>query len=223
MAKTKSLSRQSYIDAAFAIISTEGVEKLSMRKVASQLGVSAMAMYKHFKNKDELLSAALDEFAWSANVFPSEDLPWQEWIASFAHGMFDALCGEISWVPLLGSIKIGPKAMTITDSFIRKLTDSGFSERDAMEAFLTVIQVVIGAASIQASLDFHQKDSPLLASFTKGSTKGSTTKGSEYFAKAKYSDPFVPSDPFVDPFVMQHRQIDIGLPVVIEALSRRLA
>ncbi|MGI9275446.1 MAG: TetR/AcrR family transcriptional regulator [Endozoicomonas sp.] len=199
MATNKNLNRQSYIDAAFAIISNEGVEKLSMRRVASELGVSAMAMYKHFANKDELLSAALDEFAWSSNVFPPDDLPWQEWVAHFGRGMFDALCGEVSWVPLLGSIKIGPKAMTITASFIKKLTDSGFSERDAMEAFLTIIQVVIGAASIQASMDFHQKDSPLLASFGQRTDKMSSE------SKA----------------LIQHRQVDIGLPMVIESLARR--
>ena len=41
---TVSLNRQRFVDAALSVIAEVGVERLSMRKVAAQLGVSAMAM-----------------------------------------------------------------------------------------------------------------------------------------------------------------------------------
>ena len=96
MAKT-ALNKQSYIDAALALISEEGFDKVSMRNVAAKLGVSAMAMYKHFPNKEALLSSALDDFIGRANVLPDADMDWDQWFVECATRMFMALSDEIDW------------------------------------------------------------------------------------------------------------------------------
>ena len=49
------LSRQRVLQAAVALADDGGVEALSMRKLAQELGVVPMALYKHVANKDELL------------------------------------------------------------------------------------------------------------------------------------------------------------------------
>jgi AcrR family transcriptional regulator len=54
------LSRERVLDAAVALADHEGIEALSMRKLAQQLGVVPMALYKHVANKDELLDGMLD-------------------------------------------------------------------------------------------------------------------------------------------------------------------
>jgi AcrR family transcriptional regulator len=54
------LSRQRVLQAAVALADDGGVEALSMRKLAQELGVVPMALYKHVANKDELLDGMVD-------------------------------------------------------------------------------------------------------------------------------------------------------------------
>jgi AcrR family transcriptional regulator len=54
------LSKQRVLGAAVALADARGVESLSMRKLAQELGVVPMALYKHVANKDELLDGMID-------------------------------------------------------------------------------------------------------------------------------------------------------------------
>jgi AcrR family transcriptional regulator len=54
------LSRERVLQAAVALADQGGIESLSMRKLAHQLGVVPMALYKHVANKDELLDGMID-------------------------------------------------------------------------------------------------------------------------------------------------------------------
>jgi len=174
------------------VISEVGVEKLSMRKVATKLDVSAMAMYKHFPNKEELLVASLDEFISRADVFPDESLPWDEWIQQVGRGMYQALCQEMSWVPMLGSMRLGSQAVVVTDAFVSKLTAAGFSVEQSLRAYFAVIQVVVGAVCLRSSIDLENPDRGYMA-----------------------------GSPHLD-FLAKLDQIDIGLPLVVEALRAQL-
>lgn len=102
--------------------------KLSMRKVATQLDVSLSptAVYKHFANKDELLAASLDKFISRSDVFPPDDLSWDEYVAYIARGMYQALIGEINWVSVLGSVRMGAHSAAVTECCVRKLISKRF-------------------------------------------------------------------------------------------------
>ena len=145
------LSRERIIDAALGVAGEVGVDRLSVRKVAASLGVTPMALYKYFNNKDELLAFAFDAFVARANVIPEEDLPWDEWVTEVGRRMFRAICGGVSWVPVLGSAPIGAEAEKVTDAFVRKLTSAGFTAEQAAQAYLAVTQVSVGAACVQSS------------------------------------------------------------------------
>lgn len=147
-----SLNRQRFVDAALDVIADVGVEKLSMRRVASQLGVSAMAMYKHFANKDELLGAAFEEFIARAEVLPDDQLPWDEWLTVSALGMYQALCSEMSWVPWLGKLRLGGNALRVTERFAAKLAESGLATDASVRVYMATIQLVVGAVCMRASL-----------------------------------------------------------------------
>jgi AcrR family transcriptional regulator len=54
------LSRERVLEAAVALADRDGVDALSMRKLANELGVVPMALYKHVANKDELLDGMID-------------------------------------------------------------------------------------------------------------------------------------------------------------------
>jgi TetR/AcrR family tetracycline transcriptional repressor len=58
------LTKQAVVDCALALGDAEGVEALTIRRIATELGVTPMALYWHFRNKEELL-AGLGDQIWS--------------------------------------------------------------------------------------------------------------------------------------------------------------
>lgn len=51
------LTRDGIVRAALRLVTEEGLAKLTMRRLGTELGVEGMALYHHFRNKDELLQA----------------------------------------------------------------------------------------------------------------------------------------------------------------------
>ena len=70
------LSRERILDAAVALADEGGVESISMRRIAHELGVVPMALYKHVANKDELLDGLVDVVVGEIDP-PLEDVDWK--------------------------------------------------------------------------------------------------------------------------------------------------
>jgi len=64
------MTRNRILSAAKAVLESSGFEGLTIRSVAQRAGLSPMALYRHFKNKDELLNALMQDgiSAWEAIV-----------------------------------------------------------------------------------------------------------------------------------------------------------
>ena len=58
--RTTPLTREEIVDRALSLVDAEGLEALTMRRLAGELGVSSMAVYHHFETKDEVLQATVD-------------------------------------------------------------------------------------------------------------------------------------------------------------------
>nr|WP_325209213.1 TetR/AcrR family transcriptional regulator [Salinibacterium sp.] len=65
------------LEAAAALADEVGLEATSMRRVADALGVTAMALYKHVANREELIDGMLDRLVVSIDV-PADGLPWEQ-------------------------------------------------------------------------------------------------------------------------------------------------
>jgi AcrR family transcriptional regulator len=76
MAPRAPLNRERILDAAVALADRDGVEGVSMRKIAQELGVVPMALYKHVAGKDELLGGMIDVVVAQIDP-PATDLDWK--------------------------------------------------------------------------------------------------------------------------------------------------
>lgn len=70
------LSRDRILRAAVALADEGGIDSVSMRKLAQELGVVPMALYKHIANKDELLDGMIDVVVSSIDT-PGAELDWK--------------------------------------------------------------------------------------------------------------------------------------------------
>ena len=71
------LDRELIVQAARRILADEGLGKLTMRRIGSELGVDPTAIYRHFRSKHELV-AALADLAFLSIPEPDPELPWQD-------------------------------------------------------------------------------------------------------------------------------------------------
>ncbi|MEV0292399.1 TetR family transcriptional regulator [Nocardia sp. NPDC050710] len=97
------LSRERIRESALALIDREGLSELTMRKLATELGVQAASLYGHYPTKDDLL----DEIAHvimsqvDASAFESED--WRPALVSWARSFRAALAAHPNFVPYLAT------------------------------------------------------------------------------------------------------------------------
>ena len=71
------LSRARVIDAALKVMDAEGLDAVSMRRVAREVGVEAMSLYNHVEDKDDLLRGICDR-VMGGFEFPQETGDWVE-------------------------------------------------------------------------------------------------------------------------------------------------
>ena len=74
MART-ALSRERVLDAAITLADREGIAELSMRRLGQEVGVEAMSLYNHVRNKEELLNGMVD-IVFSEIDLPTPDEDW---------------------------------------------------------------------------------------------------------------------------------------------------
>ena len=80
MARTRKarepLSRERVLRAALTLVDQGGIEALSMRRLAQELGVEAMSLYNHVENKDDIVAGMLDLVAAEIDL-PADDADWK--------------------------------------------------------------------------------------------------------------------------------------------------
>jgi AcrR family transcriptional regulator len=131
------LSRERIVTAALRIMDDEGLEAVTMRRVAHELGVEAMSLYHHVGDKDELLDGICEQ-VMADFEFPSLTGEWAE----------DCRAGARAWRRLmqrhpevieLFARQRGPvssvESMRPSEFALRLLRESGLPDRDVAQAF----------------------------------------------------------------------------------------
>jgi AcrR family transcriptional regulator len=82
------LDRETILEAAERIVAAEGLSKLTMRRIGTELGADPTAIYRHFRNKEELLSC-LAVRLFSTEPVIDATLPWQDQLRIHTRHAFD--------------------------------------------------------------------------------------------------------------------------------------
>jgi TetR/AcrR family transcriptional regulator, tetracycline repressor protein len=126
------LTRAAVVDRALALADASGLESLTIRKLATELGVTPMALYWHFRGKDELLEG-LAERVWS-EIDTSVDatLPWPDQLRALLTSLLSVLRAHPAAPQLLiHSEKTSEAALNATEVTLELLRSGGFSPQDA--------------------------------------------------------------------------------------------
>ncbi|QLE73118.1 TetR family transcriptional regulator [Streptomyces rectiverticillatus] len=146
------LDRRRIVAATIRLLDAEGLEKFSMRRLAAELGVTAMSVYWYVDNKDDLLEYALDEiWAEVALPDPSDDgADWRDQLRSLAEAYRRCLSAH-PWVShLVGRyLNLGPRSMAFSNATIAAMCRSGIPRERVTGALAALFQFVHGFCTIE--------------------------------------------------------------------------
>ncbi|MGH3443629.1 MAG: TetR/AcrR family transcriptional regulator [Nitriliruptorales bacterium] len=146
-ARRAALSRSRVLEAALELVDREGLDALSMRRLAAELGVEAMSLYTHVANKDDLLRG-LSELVWAEIVAaaPPED-DWPAWLRTLGHAMRDAVRRHPNALPVLVSGDVSPvPALELFADQLERADTAGLDRDAAVSALRAVTAFALGSA-----------------------------------------------------------------------------
>ena len=127
-----------------AIVDEEGLDGLSMRRLADRLGTGPASLYAHVSGRDELLMLLLERAAADIVVPDPEPDRWQEQVSEVAHSMRDALRPHRDLAgAALANIPTGEHAMRFADRLLAVLLAGGVDRRHAAMVIDLLPQLVV--------------------------------------------------------------------------------
>ena len=100
---TPLLSRDRIRDTALRLIDADGLDALSMRRLAAELGVQAASLYSHYPTKDHVLDAVANLLTRQVDASGFADGDWRTGLRTWARSYRDALAAHPNAVPLVAS------------------------------------------------------------------------------------------------------------------------
>ena len=138
------LSRERVVQAALTLVDERGVDALSMRTVASKLGVEAMSLYRHVSGKEDLLSGIADLVVSEIEV-PAPGTAWREAMRQRAMSTREVFLRHPSAAIVVESCaSMTPSRLAYSDAIVALLMADGFDATLAYRAFLTLDSYIYG-------------------------------------------------------------------------------
>jgi TetR/AcrR family transcriptional regulator, tetracycline repressor protein len=146
------LSRRDVLDGAWRLVDEEGLEALTMRRLAHALGVQAGAIYWHFKDKQDLIDALSDAML-SGLLAPALAGRWDAQLAELARRMVVVLTRHRDGARMATlALRPGENALAVTEALLRILRGAGFSRRTGLWAGAALGYYVFGyVTDVQAT------------------------------------------------------------------------
>src|SRR5918992_4104048 len=151
------LSKERVLHAAVALAARDGIESLTMRKLAEELGVGAMSLYYYVPNKEELIDGMVDIVF--GEIEPPTDVDWKTAMRRRAISTRDALNRHRWAVGLMESRRTpGPASLRLREAILRCLREAGFSIEMTIQAYSVQDAYIYGFALQEKSLPFESAE-----------------------------------------------------------------
>ncbi len=148
------LSRERVLRAAMALADAGGIESVTMRLLAQDLGVKAMSLYNHVTDKADIVDGIVD-LVFAEIDLPSAETHWKTVMRLRAHSAREVLLRH-PWASSLMQSRTqpGPATLRHHDSVIGSLREAGFTIEMAAHAFSVIDSYVYGFAQQQQNLTY---------------------------------------------------------------------
>jgi AcrR family transcriptional regulator len=148
------LSKERVLQTAVALAARDGMDSLSMRKLADELGAGAMSLYHYVPNKEDLLNGMVD-IVFSEIELPSTDVDWKTAMRRRAISTREALNRHRWAIGLMESRAMpGPASLALHDAALGCLRAGGFSIEMTIQAYSVQDAYIYGFALQEKTVPF---------------------------------------------------------------------
>jgi len=141
------LTRERVVAEALAVIAQDGVQALTMRRLAARLEVVPGALYHHVRNKQQLHDLVLDNVLAEVDVRLDPSLEWTGQLKLLAHRLRTVLEDHPGVAGILKTRDpLGPHSLTLAEAFLGPLQTARFGDGEAGLAFFLLLDYTIGFA-----------------------------------------------------------------------------
>lgn len=141
--KRPPLTRDAVVEAAVKLADRQGLAGFSMRSLAGALGVEAMSLYNHVRNKEQLF-ADMTERIWSQVYVPRLDQAWLSELRLRSLSAHTVVLAHPWIATLIESVRSGPVLLSSCNAVLGCLRQAGFPVNLAYRALLTLDSYVYG-------------------------------------------------------------------------------
>jgi len=202
--------------AALRLIDADGLDALSMRKLALELGTGTTTLYRYVDGKEAVLAHVLDAVLteaphWAFAGPPVDVSGWRTVVATMMRSFRDTLRAHPHVVPLfVGGDPVGPSALAGRQVLLDLLAEAGFPISETPLVMATLTNYVIGFSLIALPVDGGKERKP------ERLHRYYENQPPELFPRLVEL-----AGPLSDP--VSEVSFDFGLEVVLDGLSARLA
>ena len=146
------LSRDRILETAVALADRDGLEAVTLRRIAAELGVHVTSLYHHVPTREAVSDGVVELLVAEADL-PLEPVPWEQWVRRFFTAMCDVARAHPGAFQALQAHPVqGARASATFEVALAAFTKAGLSPQDAYGALKTVSLVTLGAALEQAAI-----------------------------------------------------------------------
>jgi AcrR family transcriptional regulator len=139
------ITREAIVATALRLLDRDGLDELSMRRVADELGTGAASLYWHVGSKDGLLDLVLDEVIGEQRVPDPDPGRWADQLKEIAHDMRGTILRHRDIVRIsIGRIPMGPNALGYSERMLAVLRAGGVPDDLAVLGHHLLFSVVNG-------------------------------------------------------------------------------
>jgi TetR/AcrR family transcriptional regulator, tetracycline repressor protein len=141
----KGLSREVLVETGLRLLDEVGLDGLTVRKLAAELGVQSPALYWHVKTKQELLDGMAGAVIEAAGMGPPGDgESWQVWLRRRARAYRKSLLAHRDGARLIVSARRAPGTLYGFETELAAMVRLGFSPESALRTIMTVADYANG-------------------------------------------------------------------------------
>jgi TetR/AcrR family transcriptional regulator, tetracycline repressor protein len=148
MPHPRRVDRRAIVSCAIEILDERGLDNLTLRSIATRLGVRQPGLYHHVGSKAELLDALAEEVLDRSHTdrTPVADEPWDDFVARNARSLRRATLSVRDGARLIASAGSRSPGVDNAIAQVELLEGAGFTGSDAVLALIAVARYTIGAA-----------------------------------------------------------------------------
>jgi AcrR family transcriptional regulator len=140
------------VQAATVVLERDGYERITIRAIAAELGVAPMSLYRHVRDKNDLLDEIVDRMLADQWRPRGSGVSWRRWLVELSERFREFLVTQPAALHVyLQHPVVSPSALQRMDAILGALRAAGASEREAERAYAAIHTYTIGFAALEAA------------------------------------------------------------------------